>query len=304
MLISNPLHNPLFGPSLLVVLGLLGGALLLLVLGTRGNLARLRGSVLFRRWQVWTVIAVLYGGALLGGALPTLALLSGLVAGGLWEYARLVGLPRSYRRVLLGTGVLAGPAALFAPGVFQALPPLLLLAGTLQPLVRRESGVRHFAFAVLGWGYIAWFLAHLMLLYRYVDGGPGILLVLGLATGLSDIAAFTVGRRFGKHPLAPAISPNKTWEGVAGNVLGAYLGVGLLAVALPAPIRPLLVALLPLVIAAGAVWGDLLESRIKREFGVKDAGAWLPGFGGLLDRVDSFLIVIPLVYYFLRLVGS
>ena len=87
-------------------------------------------------------------------------------------------------------------------------------------------------------------------------------------------------------------------------MLGAYLGVGLLAVALPAPIRPLLVALLPLVIAAGAVWGDLLESRIKREFGVKDAGAWLPGFGGLLDRVDSFLIVIPLVYYFLRLVGS
>ena len=71
MLISNPLHNPLFGPSLLVVLGLLGGALLLLVLGTRGNLARLRGSVLFRRWQVWTVIAVIYGGALLGGALQT-----------------------------------------------------------------------------------------------------------------------------------------------------------------------------------------------------------------------------------------
>jgi phosphatidate cytidylyltransferase len=61
------------------------------------------------------------------------------------------------------------------------------------------------------------------------------------------------------------------------------------------------VLLLPLVVALGAVWGDLLESLMKREFGVLDAGTWLPGMGGLLDRIDSLIVVAPLAYYFLRL---
>jgi phosphatidate cytidylyltransferase len=66
-------------------------------------------------------------------------------------------------------------------------------------------------------------------------------------------------------------------------------------------LRPALLVLLPPVIALGAVWGDLLESSIKREFGVKDAGSWLPGFGGLLDRIDSLIVVGPLVFYVLHL---
>ncbi|HMA35480.1 MAG TPA: phosphatidate cytidylyltransferase, partial [Chloroflexia bacterium] len=128
--------------------------------------------------------------------------------------------------------------------------------------------------------------------------GQGILLALGTATALSDVGAFVVGSRLGGPKLAPGISPNKTWAGAAGNLLGAYLGTGLLAFALPAS---WLLAVLPLIVAGGAIWGDLLESRIKREFGAKDAGNWLPGFGGLLDRVDSLILVGPLVFYFLHL---
>jgi phosphatidate cytidylyltransferase len=79
--------------------------------------------------------------------------------------------------------------------------------------------------------------------------------------------------------------------------------VGLLAFALPAGSRGLLLAGLPLVVGLGAVWGDLLESSIKREFAAKDAGTWLPGFGGLLDRLDSLILVVPLVYYTLRLLN-
>jgi hypothetical protein len=92
--------------------------------------------------------------------------------------------------------------------------------------------------------------------------------------------------------------PDRASDGVL-LVCAGYAGVALMAFALPSAGRP--VVLLPLVVALGAVWGDLLESLMKREFGVKDAGAWLLGMGGLLDRIDSLIVVAPLAYYFLRL---
>jgi phosphatidate cytidylyltransferase len=118
---------------------------------------------------------------------------------------------------------------------------------------------------------------------------------------LSDNGAFAVGKLLGRHHLSPKLSPNKTWEGVAGNVLGAYLGTALMGFALPPEHHGFLLLLLPPIIAVGSLWGDLFESAIKREAGVKDAGTWLPGFGGLLDRIDSMILVAPLSYYFLRL---
>lgn len=306
MLISNPLANPLFFPTLYTVAALLMSTLLLLVIMTRFNLARLRSNILFRRWRVWALIAPIYGLAILSGQLTTLALLSVLVYQGLREYCNMMGLPDCYRRMVLGFGLLAGVLAMLSLEAFRASPPMLLAVGTLQPLFfyKQKGGVRHLAFAVLGWGYIAWFLAHLMLIYRYVDGGPGILLAAGMATALSDVGAFTIGKLFGKHKLSPRLSPNKTWEGVIGNLLGAYVGVLLMAFALPETFRLLFLVALPVLIAAGALWGDLLESAIKREIEVKDAGNWLDGFGGLLDRIDSLIIVVPLLFYSLQLLGA
>lgn len=299
MLISNPLTNPYFAPTLLVVLGLLGVTLPLLLVAVRFDTRSLRESVLFRRWGVWAVIAPIYGLAVLGGQLPTAILLILLVLQGLREYSRMVGLPASYSRVLLVAGLLPVPTAMISREAFYMLPSLLLLAGMLQPVLFSAQGerTRHLAFAVLGWGYIAWFLAHLMLILVYVEGGQGILLAIALATALSDVGAFTAGKLFGAHKLAPRLSPNKTWEGAAGNFVGAFAGVAIMAFALPVGTGLLLTAALPVVVGAGAIWGDLLESSIKREFGAKDAGAWLPGFGGLLDRVDSLIVVVPLVFY-------
>ena len=106
-----------------------------------------------------------------------------------------------------------------------------------------------------------------------------------------------VGSRLGGRKLAPALSPNKTWAGAGGNLLGAAVGVALVAFALPVAGRLGWLIGLPLLIAGGAVWGDLLELAFKRAAGAKDAGTWLPGFGGLLDRLDSLIVVAPLVYY-------
>jgi len=86
-----------------------------------------------------------------------------------------------------------------------------------------------------------------------------------------------------------------------GNLLGAYLGMGLMYVSLQLDLRGYLTWTFPAVIAAGVLWGDLLKSAIKREFEVKDAGGWFPGFGGLLDRIDSLLLVLPLAFYTLSL---
>jgi phosphatidate cytidylyltransferase len=137
----------------------------------------------------------------------------------------------------------------------------------------------------------------MVLIHQHVQGGGGILLALGVAVAMSDVGAYVMGRSFGRHKLSPRLSPNKTVEGTLGNFIGAYAGILLMAYAIPdgTPI-PLLLGL-PALIGLACIWGDLLESAIKREFGKKDAGEWLPGFGGILDRIDSLIIALPLVLY-------
>jgi phosphatidate cytidylyltransferase len=244
----------------------------------------------------------LYLGAVFGGPLAVGVLVLAMTLQGLREYAELVGLVSHYRRVLKIMGLTAAPVGLVSLDGFYLLAPLLLLVAVAQPLAFQavSTGIRQLALSSFGWAYIAWLLAHLVLISRYIPGGDGVLLVIGAAVALSDNTAFAVGSLFGRHKLT-SLSPNKTWEGVIGNLLGAYLGTGLMSFALPENLYWLLLIGLPPLIAIGSVWGDLFESAIKREAGVKDAGSWLPGFGGLLDRIDSLILVAPLSYYFLRL---
>jgi len=124
---------------------------------------------------------------------------------------------------------------------------------------------------------------------------------------VADIAAYFSGRAFGRHKLAPAISPGKTWEGVAGAVVGvlAYGGIVFsfspLAGRLPLSI-PVIVLMLVLLTAV-SVMGDLFESLLKRQAGIKDSSQLLPGHGGVLDRIDALTSTLPLaalILYFLR----
>lgn len=304
MLFSNPFESELFLPTVYRLGAVLGLGLVVILIRGRGRLRHLKEDVLFQRWRTWAVIAPTYLLAVLGGQITTAILIAFISFQALKEYAYLVRLPQKYRAVLLAFGVIPAAVALLQIEAFYLLPPLLLIIATLQPLTFGDirQGVRHLAFAAMGWAYISWFLAHSVLIHKWVADGPGILLAVGMAVATSDVGAFVVGKTFGKHKMAPQVSPNKTYEGAAGNLLGAYLGVALMHFALPDASRVLLVIVLPALIALGAIWGDLVESVIKREFGAKDAGAWLPGFGGLLDRIDSFIMVIPLAYYFLRLI--
>lgn len=303
MLVENPFQNSMLLPTIYRWAGLLGFALVALLVLLRHRSGRLHDEVLFMRWRTWAIIAPIYLFAILSGSLATVVLVMALTIQGLREYARLVGLAPSYERILLAMGLIVAPVAALSPDGFYLLGPLLLILATLQPLLLGAiaGGVRQLAFAALGWGYIAWFFGHTLLLRQQVEGGTGILLALGLAVAMSDVCAFLFGKALGRHKLSLRLSPNKTVEGALGNFVGAYGGLALMAFALPAQIRAVALIGLPILIGLGALWGDLVESALKREFGVKDAGDWLPGFGGLLDRIDSLLIVMPLSYYVFRL---
>lgn len=303
--LANPVAHPLFMPTLIRWGGLLAIALAGILLVTARRKGRLQDEVLFIRWRTWACIAPIFLFGILGGALPRLLLITGLILQGLREYASLVGLPPAYRRILYGMAIIVPVVAVISLEGFYLMAPLLLIVATLQPLLLGQvhDGVRHMAFAAFGWGYLAWFLGHAVLIQQHIPGGIGIMLALGLAVAISDVGAFCTGKAFGKHKLSPRLSPNKTVEGVLGNFLGAYAGIFIMGFALPDAIRTVALFSLPILVGIGSLWGDLVESALKREFGVKDAGAWLPGFGGLLDRIDSLIIVLPLTYYALTLLA-
>lgn len=137
------------------------------------------------------------------------------------------------------------------------------------------------------------FLGSFLALLLRRPGGEWYVILTVLLTAASDIFAYAVGYRFGRHKLAPAVSPGKTWEGVAGGVVGAVL---VAVVAGPLVIDRLdfgLAAALGVLVAVVGIVGDLAESAIKRSLGVKDLGRLLPGHGGMMDRVDAMLFTLP-----------
>ena len=121
-----------------------------------------------------------------------------------------------------------------------------------------------------------------------------------LVTVFSDIGGYAAGVRFGRHPMAPSLSPKKSWEGFAGSVLACGV-VGALAVWLLLDGAWWGGAVLGVLVAGCATVGDLIESSIKRDVGIKDMSSLLPGHGGLMDRLDSLVVCAPVAWAGLRI---
>jgi phosphatidate cytidylyltransferase len=126
--------------------------------------------------------------------------------------------------------------------------------------------------------------------------GPKLLMFVLVITWVGDTAAYFVGRAIGKHPLAPVLSPKKSWEGTMASIVGALLVAIVFARWLTLPL-PHLLGMAVVGNVAGQA-GDLLESAYKRSAGVKDSGSLLPGHGGVLDRIDALILAIPVVWYY------
>lgn len=126
-----------------------------------------------------------------------------------------------------------------------------------------------------------------------------ILLMVFILTWASDVGGYAFGHIYGKHKLAPQLSPAKTREGAAGAFIMAVVAALLLKYVLKIEFSYIFLVLMAIIASAAAQIGDLLESAIKRYFEVKDSGQILPGHGGVLDRFDSLMLVMPVIYYFM-----
>ena len=162
-----------------------------------------------------------------------------------------------------------------------------------------------FSYLVLGPVYVGFMLATALML-REITGADGDsdlgrswLLFALLVTFAVDTSAYLVGRAVGSRPMAPTISPNKTWEGSAGGFVSAVAAALVLGLVFDLEIPIWQALVIGAVVGVVAQWGDLLESKLKRIADVKDAGSIIPGHGGLLDRLDSILLALPAVYYLL-----
>lgn len=243
-----------------------------------------RSDELRRRWVTWLLIAVVAGPLLSWGAAPTAVLAAAVAAVASREYARLLRMPRPDCAALVLAAVLLPVTALVRPSWLALLPVVLLLTPVVPVLTRdvAAGGTRaaHLAFGIV---WLAWAPAHLVLVH-----GDALLVVLAVA--VCDVASWAGGRALGRLPVLSVrftpVSPNKTVAGLVGGAVGAAVLLAALGAWSPA---------LWLAVAVGAPLGDLVASLFKRQAGVKDAGRCLPGFGGVLDRVDSLLVVLPLV---------
>lgn len=206
---------------------------------------------------------------------------------------------------LVATG--AAMVAAYAKGV-SALPlvlVLLIITSMVWYLVGAERGspMAGISATVLGFAWVGLLgsFAGLLLAPSQFPDRHGVAFLFGavVATVGADVGALVIGGWRGRHPLAPHISPHKTWEGLIGGTVFAVLASAAITGQVH-PFTPAKAAILGLVAAVVAPVGDLCESLIKRDLGLKDMGSLLPGHGGVLDRVDALLFVLPATYYLVR----
>lgn len=173
------------------------------------------------------------------------------------------------------------------------------LAWQITRTVEGQEAYVEWALTLVGAIYLGWLSAHFILL-RASPGGLKWLLVTLAAAWSCDSIAYLFGRVWGRHAFFPSVSPRKTREGALAGWIGGALVVTILGLVLGLPI--LWTVGLGLAASLATICGDLVESLIKRQMGVKDSGGLMPGHGGMLDRVDSLLFTVVFVYYYVRLV--
>jgi phosphatidate cytidylyltransferase len=257
-----------------------------------------------KRWITGIVaVPILFGVIAYGGeeSFAILIILASLL--GMGEYNRMAFgpgfTPEKAETLVIALFILL--AAFFAnlPLLLAVLTFGIMTVLMLNLLRIRSQGLdmAHAGQVILGILYIPLLMAHFILIRRSQSGILWVFFILVLAFA-GDIAAFYIGRRFGKRKLLPEVSPGKTVEGIFGLVAGSIVGCLLFKLFFFPTLPAVHAVILGLVGSVAGQLGDLSESALKRSAGVKDSGMILPGHGGILDRLDCLMFITPFVYYY------
>ncbi len=243
------------------------------------------------------------------GGIPLDVLIGAAAALGSWELAALLGrLPAPAPRwLVIALAVWLAERAILpgAGGNLEVILPVALGAGMVAGVLF-HSPWEGWAAGLGGGLYLGIGLGSLLGLYHWPGAAPGVGLrlvaIVVAAVVATDTLAYFTGHALGRHPFFPAISPKKSVEGAVGGAAGAVLVAGI-AGPLVISLNPVVAVGMGLLIAVVAEGGDLAESALKRQAGVKDSGRLIPGHGGLLDRLDGLLLAGPAVYCLLVLIA-
>lgn len=280
-------------------------ALAIAILAATGKIQGPLRSELVRRLLSWCVLAPLMLGPVLLGAAWTIGAVTVLSLLCYREFARATGLFRERLvSLLVVLGILMLMFATFDHwyALFMALIPLcvVVVAGIGVIADEPKGYIQRTALGVFAFLYFGVCFGHLGYMANDNAYRPVILLVL-LSVELNDVFAYLAGKLFGHRKLMPKTSPNKTWAGAIGATVLSVLLVlwlGPMVFAGTAVNDPLYLVVLGCILSIGGQLGDLMLSAIKRDLGIKDFAATIPGHGGLLDRFDSLLLVSPAVFHY------
>ena len=309
------------------VLLALGGVFAILVVATlvlavlRRARPQLQLTEVRLRVRTWWVMAGVFTLALVFGRVISLAFFAFLSFLALKEYLSLIPTRRVDREVLLWA-YLAIPVqyawiGMEWYGMFIIwIPVYMFLFLPMRMVLEGETGGFLRAAGTLHWGLMTtvFSLSHVayLLVLRAPQaelplragaappaalGGPALVLYLVFLTQFNDVAQFLFGKAFGRHKVVPKVSPGKTWEGLLGGVATT---VGLAVVLAPwlTPLLPREAVAAGVILGLGGFIGDIVVSALKRDLGIKDSGALLPGHGGVLDRIDSLTYTAPLFFHY------
>ncbi len=256
--------------------------------------------------SVFIVVAVI-GGITVGGTVwNTIVFLIAMMS--LWEFYKLLATKHDISPWLImasGAFILIGAALnMTLTAILCTISSILFVTLFLEVVRRQVSGesfalqnmgatIAGIAYVILPWSF--------MIIIRTRELGALFLITLFFCTWSCDVAAYFVGSNLGKNLLCSKVSPKKTWEGFFGGAAASFLCGGVLALFFSFPPLPLL--LMGLLCGVAGQLGDLGESVLKREAGVKDTGSIIPGHGGLLDRFDSILVNATLAFAIFEIIG-
>ena len=299
------LHDPIFHAYFVIVLISLvvGGT----VLGFLRLILKKETASMFRTYWSWIFMAGIGLIVVFLGRIPIIVGVTLLAIFAFKEFARASGLYRDWWMTgAVYAGIITvGVASLISHprgeesgpgwyGFFVAVPVFAIALILLIPVLRNRARgeLQRMSLAIVGFIYMGWMFGHLGFLAN-ARNAYGLVCFIIFATALCDVAAFTFGKLFGRHPLRSGISPNKTWEGAIGACAVAMVLPWLLRFSFPF-FGVWQLILTGLIVGIGGQLGDLSISVIKRDIGTKDMAATIPGHGGILDRIDSLIYAAPL----------